>query len=518
MAANSGQSTRQKMINLMYLVFIAMLALNVSTEVLNGFDLINDNLLKDIENASARNKQIYEEINTSYNNNPEKTEKSYFGALEVKEQTDSLFNYIQSLKIEIAKKSDGKDADINNLKSKDNLDASSEVMLSPINGQGKKLKSAVDGYRDRVNALVIDPAKKEFIATSLSTEPSARAKKDLKNWIQASFENMPSIAVMTYLSELQSNIKMAEGEALTNLLKNIDVSDYRVNELQAFVIPESNIVMQGMPYNAKIVLAAVDTTQRPRIVVDGKEIENGSYQALTGRPGTFQLKGMLELGGIGGQTINREFTREYTVIEPMATVAPLLMNVLYAGIENEMSISVPGVVHKDIIASATGGTLTAKGNIWVAKPSQDIGGKFMINVAARVNGSQRTIAQKEFRIRALPDPTAYVSYKDAGGAVRAVKAGGTIPRSALINSGGIRASIDDGVLDLPFTVVSFRTETVDAMGNAMPLLSEGSNFSGRQVEQIRELDRGRKLFITEIKVKGPDGRERTIGTLDLKLN
>ena len=518
MAANSGQSTRQKMINLMYLVFIAMLALNVSTEVLNGFDLINDNLLRDIENASARNQQIYDEIDSSHANNPEKTEKSYQGASEVKKQTDSLFNYIQNLKFEIAKKSDGANADINNLKSKDNLNASSEVMLSPINGQGKQLKTAIDNYRDRINALIVDPAKKEIVTRGLATDPSDRAKKEQKNWIQASFENMPSIAVMTYLSELQSNIKMAEGEALTNLLKNIDVSDYRVNELQALVIPESNIVMQGMNYNAKIVLAAVDTTQRPRIVVDGNEIENGEYKTVAGRPGTYQLKGILELGGMGGQTISREFTRNYTVIEPMATVAPLLMNVVYAGIDNEISISVPGVVHKDIIATATaGGTLTTKGVNWVAKPTQ-IGGKFVINVSAKVNGSVRSIAQKEFRIRALPDPTAYISYTDTDGAAKTVKAGGSIPRSALISAGGIKAAIDDGILDQPFAVLSFRTEAVDAMGNAMPQLSEGASFSNRQIDQIRQLERGRKLFITEIKVKGPDGRERTIGTLDLKLN
>ena len=112
MALSRGQLTRQKMINLMYLVFIAMLALNVPTEVLDGFDLVNENLQESIKVADERNKQIYTDISASYESNPEKTQDSYNRALNVKGKTDSLFNYIEYLKLEIAKKSDGKDADL----------------------------------------------------------------------------------------------------------------------------------------------------------------------------------------------------------------------------------------------------------------------------------------------------------------------------------------------------------------------------------------------------------------------
>ena len=140
MALSKGQLTRQKMINLMYLVFIAMLALNVSTEVLDGFVMINDNIQESITVTDERNKHIYADIAASYETNRDKTQDSYNRAQSVKAKTDSIFDYLQYLKLEIAKKSDGADADINNLKSKDNLDASSEVMISPVGGQGKKLK------------------------------------------------------------------------------------------------------------------------------------------------------------------------------------------------------------------------------------------------------------------------------------------------------------------------------------------------------------------------------------------
>jgi gliding motility-associated protein GldM len=196
MALSKGQLTRQKMINLMYLVFIAMLALNVSTEVLDGFVMINDNIQESIKVTDERNKQIYADINASYESNKDKTLDSYNRAQRVKAKTDSIYDYLQYLKLEIAKKSDGADADPDNLKSKDNLDASSEVLLSPVGGHGKRLEAMLDSYREIMVAQIPDEAKRKIVNSTLSTEPSLRSKKDHKSWITDSFENMPSIAVI----------------------------------------------------------------------------------------------------------------------------------------------------------------------------------------------------------------------------------------------------------------------------------------------------------------------------------
>jgi gliding motility-associated protein GldM len=505
------------MINLMYLVFIAMLALNIPAEVLDGFVLVNEKLQQTIQHSITRNNQMYQEMNLSYERNQEKTKDSYNKAQEVKQKTDSLFNYIQELKEEIARKTDGKNADVNNLDKKDNLDAAPEVMLSPIGGHGGKLKAAIDNYKGDITTYIQSPEKVELVKGLLSTEPSDRAKKENKSWAEASFGQMPTIAAVTYLTEIQSNVKQAESEALSSLIKNIDLSDFRVNELSAFVVPESKIVMRGTNYKADIILAAVDTTQRPRIVVNDKEITNGLLNLPTGSLGVHPLKGFIELMGHDGTARKIDFSEQYTVIEPMATVAPLLMDVLYSGINNEISISVPGVATQDVSASATGGTLTRSGNNWVARPTGNIGTKFTIAVSARVNGVQRTVANKEFRIRALPDPTAYIDYTDSKGAPKVFKQG-SIARSVLLSAGGIKASIDDGILNVPFQVISFRTLTVDAMGNAMPEVSNGANFSERQQEQIRRQERGRYFFITGIRVKGPDGRERDIAPMEIRLN
>ena len=99
--SNNPNSPRQKMINLMYLVFIAMMALNVSSEVLDGFGLVEGSLRTSIDNSSTRNKIVNDELEAYYQSNPEKVRSWYEKGKKVKDASDSLFNYVQDLKIRI---------------------------------------------------------------------------------------------------------------------------------------------------------------------------------------------------------------------------------------------------------------------------------------------------------------------------------------------------------------------------------------------------------------------------------
>lgn len=516
MKISKGRATRQKMINLMYLVFIAMLALNVSTEVLDGFDLVNENLQQTIQTAETRNEQIYTEIEVTHNANRKKTKEAFDAAMSVKAKTDSLYNYINELKEKITAKSGGIDEDLGQLKSRDNLDASSEVMISTIGGKhGYKLQKAIETYRHDMMGVIKDEDKRKIVEKGLSTDVSKRAKADNKDWVTASFERMPSIATLTYLTELQVNIKQAEGEALNNLLKNIDFSDLRVNDVKAIIVPDSKIVMSGTNYSANIFMAAVDTTQDIRVFANGKAVNGDIFREIRG-VGTWPVKGYVEMDGRDGSIIRKDFETNYTVIAPMATIAPLLMDVVYSGIKNPVSISVPGVPSGSVQAQAKGGRLERDGNNWNAYPT-GVGGKFTIDVYANTNGGNRLVATKEFRIRALPDPTAYIEYKDDKGNSKYHKRG-PISRSVLLNNQTLKAAIDDGILNIGFTVLSFRTFNRDAMGNVAPEMSDGPRFSARQQEQIRRMSRGEYFYIVGIRVKGPDGSERDISPMELRIN
>ena len=220
---------------------------------------------------------------------------------------------------------------------------------------------------------------------------------------------------MTILAKLQSDILYAEGEALSSLLSQVDAGDVRVNELSAYVLPQSRLVMRGSKYSANIVLAAVDTTQRPQVYIGDKPLDNdrGLYEVSTGATGDFVYKGWLEVPNPDGTVTRRDFSSSYTVIEPMATVSATMMNVLYAGIDNPISISVPGVAMGDISASMTNGSLTRNGDRWVARPAQ-VGSDATVTVTANMDGRPIQMAQTKFRVRKLPDPTPFIAFKEIG--------------------------------------------------------------------------------------------------------
>jgi gliding motility-associated protein GldM len=193
-----------------------------------------------------------------------------------------------------------------------------------------------------------------------------------------------------------------------------------------------------------------------------------------------------------------------------------MMNVMYAGIENPVSISVPGVAASQISASMTNGTLTRSGNGWVAKP-KEVDKDAVITVTANQNGRSMQVSQMAFRVRRLPDPTPYIAYKDASGNMQKYKGGTQISKASLLSAGGIRAAIDDGLLNVEFQVKSFRVDIFDSMGNDIPEDSQTSEWSSRQLEALRRLSRGKTFFITRVKAVGPDGIERTLSPIQVIL-
>lgn len=499
------------MINLMYVVLMAMLALNVSSDVLEGFSLVDEGLNRSKKNSTTQNEAIYKELDAAMKQNPEKTRQWYEKAQQVRKMSDSLYTFVEDLKLQIVREADGKNADLNNIKGRDNLEAATHVMLAPGVGKGGKLKRAIESYRDGITKMINDEQQKELIRANLTTEVPQKAKVQGKNWQEYMFENTPVAAAVTLLTKLQTDVRHAEGEMLHQLIANIDVKDVRVNQINAYVIPNAQTVVRGGKFSAQIIMAAVDTTQRPEIYVDNTLLKssNGRYETICGSTGEFTLKGYLVMKNGNGETIRREFSQPYTVVEPSATVSATLMNMLYAGYQNPISVSVPGVPNNKINLSMTNGTLTKKdGGNYVTVPSK-VGEDVTFTVTAENEGRQQEMGKFTFHVRKLPDPTGYLEYTDAAGNKTRFK-GGRISKQALLSSGGIGAAIDDGLLDIAFRVIGFETLFLDNMGNVVPEVSSSASFTPQQMTKIRSLTRGKLFNISRIRVVGPDGIERTL--------
>lgn len=516
---NNPNSARQKMINLMYLVFIAMMAMQIPKEVIDSFELVENSLTKTIEETAHRNEFIMKQLDSYRKDNESKAGDWYNSGVTVKEQSDSLYNYIEDLKLEIVKKADGKNGTLDNIQKKEHLDAASVVMLNPVTRKGRKLREEIEGYRDELIRLVQDSVQKEMIYTLLNLEIPKGNKLASKNWETAMFEKMPVAAAITLLTKLQGDIRNVEGEALSSLLRSIDVGDYRVNDIRAMVIPQSQIVMRGTPYRAQIVLAAVDSTKKPNIFVGGKKLESedGTYVGGSGAIGSQSFSGYIELPQPDGTIRKYDFTDTYYVTEQTATIAPTMMNVLYESIENDMEIAIPGVPSGSVRASISAGTITQKtGNVWTARPPAN-STSVSVTLTASVTGGNPISMTKEFRVRPLPPPMPYIAYRDASGTMRKFT-GGTVAKRSLIEAEGVQAAIDDGLLDIPFNVTGFELTFYDSMGNAIPEISQSGRFTDRQKEMIRNLARGKRFYITRGKATGPSGKSENLTTIEVIVN
>lgn len=502
---------RQKMINLMYIVLMAMLALNVSSDVLNGFSLVDEGLNRSTANASSQNSEIYSELQAAMSQNPEKVRQWYDKAQRVKQMSDSLYQFAEELKVKIVREADGDDGDVRDIRSKEDLEAATHVMLAPGVGQGKRLYDAINTYRRSVMEMVNDTAQRRIIGDNLSTAVPRRGLG--KNWQQYMFENTPVAAAVTLLTKLQNDVRYAEGEVLHQLKANIDVKDVRVNEISAFVIPTSQTVVRGGRFSAQIVMAAVDTTMRPDIYVGNTLLKssNGRYETVCNTVGDFTLRGYLMMHNGNGDIIRRDFQQPYTVVEPSATVSATLMNMLYAGYENPISVSVPGFAANKVTASMTGGgSLTRQGDgKYIAKPTTP-GSDVTITVTAQNEGRQQEMGKYTFHVRKLPDPSAFIEYSDGKGGTNRYKGGLPIGKATLLGTKGVSAAIDDGLLDIPFRVTSFETVFTDNMGNSLIEKSLSDTFTQRQRDMFRRLTRGKRFNISRVHAIGPDGVERTL--------
>ena len=264
-AKNCPETPRQKMIGMMYLVLTAMLALNVSADILNGFDMVNDSLKNAISNSDVRNHDLYGDMQALYDLNPTKVGEWLEKANKVKEESDKAYNYIQDFKKGIIQLADGKKADPegNVIQTRDNTHvAGVYAEVGTTSQRGNELKAVIDNYRTFVEDMFGNDTLHNKIYDKMfytGTYSPKKAGDPALTWLESIFHNMPSVAVITMLSKYQSDIRETEAQLIQYFIQQQDAGDFRVNKIQARLIPDSKNVMQGGKYHAEIALMAVDT-------------------------------------------------------------------------------------------------------------------------------------------------------------------------------------------------------------------------------------------------------------------
>lgn len=542
--AGGKETPRQKMIGMMYLVLTAMLALNVSATVLDAFVLVDNGLYQTTRNITIKNERLYNQMESAYAINPTKVEPWKNTTDEIRERTRDLVDYIQGLKILTVTTAESEmspaligdnEVDASLISSKGDTNVSGNIFIGSVESGGKatELKLKIIDYREYMQSK-IDPVAGEQLINSISSilntdNPPPAADGAPHTWESTRFDHIPLVALFPQLTKIQLDMLNVEAEVVGYMLQQVDAGDFKVNKLDAVVIPKSSYVFQGGEFTAEIFLAASDTTQVPKIYVGNYEsyINDqgaqeyrmvGSYEEVpvvngrglftrkSGRTGINKWSGLLEVTGPDGSKFRRPFNHEFEVAEPNVVVSPTKMNVFYRGVENPVDISIPGVSGDKIKPSVDGGGTIRKitGGYQVI-PGR--GGDCNVTVFAEIDGKQKNMGVRKFRVRDVPDPIA---------GVRGVTSR-IVNKNELAASLSVEAKMPDSFdFDLSFKITSFSVMATVG-GFTQTATSNGQIINDQQRRLLDGLRSGQSVNFVDIKAVGPDGRVRDLNDIVYRI-
>jgi gliding motility-associated protein GldM len=505
MAGGGKQTPRQKMINMMYLVLTAMLALNVSAEIVDAFAKIERGLdqtitITDIKNNNTLN--LFEDAVTELG---QKAIEWRDKAKITRNKTKEIENYIQGLKVEMIGIADGsqttavKDGKIyvDSIKKMDDLNVANQVLLGVSdNGKAYDLHAKVLEYRDfLLNDIVKDnPDIKSFITNLLDFKVPKKGLTDVRDWETFTFNSTPLISAIALLSKIQVDILNCESYVLDYLKSRIGKDDLKISNVEAAVSNPNGMIVKGSSGEAEVFLVAFDESIQAEAHVGGRTIPMKGGRAKIpfsgSNIGPSTIAGDITYRNASGTTERRNFKFEYHVIEPSLAVSATKMNVFYLGVDNPVDVSVSGVSQNELKINISNGTMTpVQGGSYIIKPANV--GKCNISVTAMVNGEQKNMGTREFRVKRVPNPEPSLFGIT----------GKSVTRSQLSSIQGVVAKMpDDFDFDLTFDVLSFTVEVIQA-GYVKSMTSNNNKFTEEQKKYLMEAKVGSKIWISNIKAK-----------------
>ncbi|MGY3052782.1 gliding motility-associated protein GldM [Pedobacter sp. UYEF25] len=501
--AGGKETTRQRMINIMYLVLLAMLALNVSDTILNAFKNINDSLETSKNNVNVSIDQLFSAFeNSKLKEEPARAQPIYERAKQAKEVADGLNSYIQSLKQKFTLAGDGIDPETGDLKRRENMDIAQTIMINQK--EGEKLKQKINQTREKLIAL-LGPTDGKNISFTLEAKDPAQKRKG--KWEDVYFgEGTPLTAAMTILTKLQTDTKNAEAEVVKKLFGNMDKALVNIDQFAAVAVAPTSYVIQGQPYSAQVFLTASDSKSNPNITVNGSPLAvregKATYTGSTGSVGVFKWVGTIRVKQTDGQIKEYKTAEQsYQVAKPSATVSSTKLNVIYAGIPNPFSVSAAGFPLQSVRASISKGSMSGgNGNYMVNVAGGLVGSEVSISVSADNNGKPVSLGVQKFRVKAIPAPVAKV-----GG-----RAGGDVASVQLKRESEIEADLDDFPFDVKFTILRYKVTIIKPRSDAVTISGSGGSFTGAVRSAINAITPGTRVFFEDIVSQGPDGRQRIL--------
>lgn len=535
-ATNCPETPRQKMIGMMYLFYTALLALNVSSEILTSFVKINESIQKTTSNYSEKTKSLYAKIDNSALEQPGKYTKLAKQAHELERQSNEFIQNIEDLKLLILRESQGPEATLDGeIKKMDDLHAATIVMVGeggPM--MGKQLRGWLDSYRELLLGIIEDTSLTVYknVAKNLEAKDQFDNKEAPWSWEETLCRGMPMIGTMAMLSKLQADIRNSEADVLEFMIAELEGLDIRITALEALVSSPRSFVIRGGKYSSNVFLGARDTSMRPTIyltynapfydltVVNGevqyKLRQGANYDTLPidefgkglhvhdcGGVGDFNYGGLVHYKSNKGD-MWLPYKAVYQVGDAGFTVSASACNVFYRGLDNPVEVAVSGYPQEAVSVSISGGaSISRSGAGYIVKvPASVSAREVSVTVSVRTEEGVRTLGSKTFSVLNVPPPTIVIAgaYKD----------GASVPKGAITRTPTLTANLESDFF--PFKGVSYSVISYEFLysvrGVTQTIAGTGSNIPQTI---LNNLNPGSAASFTNIRVSSPSGERKTNG-------
>lgn len=495
--AGGKQTPRQKMVNLMYLVFIAMMALNMSKEVLSAFGLMNEKFEASNTTATETNKSLFGSLESKAGENPAQYGAALDKAKKVKSISDAFFAQLEDAK-KLIIESNGVVANEDGKLPYEAMDKSGGLDEAWFKGdgyseQGQAFVDAITKYKADIKAALAGDAKLANVVKEAEVKFSTEDVKDgegvTKKYLDYNYKLFPSIASLAKLSAMQADVRKIEQDAYSAFMGNTAAAAASMKNYKAIVITDKSAFFSGEPVTGKIVLGRYDASTVPtNVVVNGNKvaIENGQavFKFGAGNVGEHKIGGKFTFME-DGKPVDIDIDGNYVVVPKpnSANISADKMNTVYRGVDNPMTISFAGISDDKVQASAPGLVKSGKGYSWNVTSFQ--GNEATVTVTGTLPDGTKVSDKKTFKVRGIPAPVAKIR-----GSINSFKGN----KNDLANS-PVQVAFPDFVYDVNVTVTGFEV----FVPGQPAIIVTGDRMSDAAKKAIATAQRGDKITINNVK-------------------
>ena len=513
------KDTRQIMINLMYLVLTAMLALNISSEILHAFKILNNGITKSNESIEGKNNDMMVDFDANENMEGHRDRVKPFNdkAKAIRAKASVVYTYLEEWKKKIIQESGGyqKDKGVERIKNEEDIDASTYLLVEQKGGD--EIKTKLSELRKFMLDQVEKPEERANFERDLPIQivtPEKSEDNPNGDWSTGNFYHVPTLGIIALMSKMQNDVRSSEAAIINQLFKEAEAKPLKFDAIVALAVPKTTYALVGQQVEANIMVAAYNKSVNPRIsassgsVVVDKGI--GAWKSVASGIGLQTVRGTLSMN-MGDQTISQPWEFQYMVGSAGASMQLDKMNVFYIGVPNPITVTAAGYSLEDVSVSIPGATVTPTGKgTYTVMVTQ--GPKVSADIFAKTPQGTKKVHGMDIRVKRIPDPIAKVGNKMSG----------TMPANVFRAQLGIAAVLENFDFDAKFVVTSFefsyQQRRKDYQG---PEPVRDAYFRGNPgvLKYVQtQAAPGDRVYIENIRARGPDGTIRALNSVMFLLN